>query len=201
MPAAQQQVLRAVGPVVTQHGFYLGGGTAIAIYLGHRRSMDFDWFSPASIGDPLALAARLRNDGIRLEVLEVAQRTLHGAVDGVRMSFLEYPYEHLAPPLAWPAFECRLASLDDLATMKLSAIAGRGSRKDFVDIFALGTAFRPLPELLGAYQRRYDVADVGHVLYGLSYFDDAEQEPMPEMLWDVQWTAIRQTIEGWVRET
>jgi hypothetical protein len=124
--------------------------------------------------------------------------TLHGAAAGVRMTFLEYPYDHLTPPLAWEPFGCRLASLDDLAAMKLSAIAGRGSRKDFIDVFALGTAFQPLPDLLRAYQRRYHLSDVGHILYALAFFDDAEQEPMPHMLWDTSWTTMRQTIESWV---
>lgn len=199
MPPAQQEALRAVAPALSRRGFYLGGGTALAIHLGHRRSLDFDWFSPAPMGDALTLAAQLRDDGVRLEVAEVARGTLHATVNGVRMTLLEYAYPHLEPPVALPAFDCRLASLDDLAALKLAAVAGRGSRKDFVDIFALGKVFQPLPQMLRAYQRRYGIADVGHLLYALSYFDDAEQEPMPEMLWDVAWAAVRQTIEGWLR--
>jgi len=83
--------------------------------------------------------------------------------------------------------------------MKLSAIASRGSRKGFVDIFALGKTFQPLPDMLRAYQRRYHIADIGHLWYALAYFDDAEQQPMPEMLWDAPWSVMRQTIESWVR--
>jgi len=199
MPAAQREALRSVASAVSTRGFYLGGGTAIAIHLAHRRSLDLDWLSPNPLGDPLTLAAEFRKDGVPLDIVEIARGTLHAAVHGVPMTFLEYPYEHLAPPVAWPAFGCYLASLHDLATMKLSAIAGRGSRKDFVDVYALGKSFQPLPDMLRAYQRRYHVADVGHVWYALAYFDDAEQEPMPEMLWDVPWTLIRQTIESWVR--
>lgn len=143
IPATQGEALKSVAPAVTRRGCYLGGGTAIAIHLGHRRSLDFDWFSATPLGDPLTLAAALRADGVPLEVLEIARGNLHASVRGVRMTFLEYDYQHLVPPLTWPLFECRIASLDDLAAMKLSAIAGRGSRKDFVDIFALGKAFQP----------------------------------------------------------
>lgn len=199
IPPAQQEALRRVAPATSRRGFYLGGGTAIAIHLGHRRSRDFDWFSPSALGDPLTLAAEFRQDGVALDVTEVGRGTVHGSVSGVRMTFLEYPYEHLAPPVPWPAFGCHIASLDDLATMKLAAIAGRGSRRDFVDLFALGKAFKPLPEMLRDYHRRYRVSDVAHLLYALAYFDDAEQEPMPDMLWDAPWTMIRQTIESWVR--
>jgi hypothetical protein len=53
--------------------------------------------------------------------------------------------------------------------------------------------------MLRAYQRRYHIADIGHLWYALAYFDDAEQEPMPEMLWDAPWSVMRQTIESWVR--
>lgn len=199
LPAAQREALRRMAPALSRRGFYLGGGTALAVHLGHRRSLDFDWFSPSPFGDPLALAAELSRDGVPLEVTEFTRGTLHGVVAGVRVTFLEYPYEHLVAPVAWPAFECRLASLDDLATMKLSAIAGRGSRKDFVDIYALGKGFQALSEMLHAYQRRYRIADVGHLLYALAYFDDAEREPMPELLWDVSWREIRETVEAWVR--
>jgi hypothetical protein len=188
-----------MAPALDSWGYYLGGGTAIAIHLGHRRSLDFDWFTQVPIDDPLTLAAQLRERGVAFEVGEIAKGTLHGTANGVRTALLEYRYPHLAPPVALAAFTCRLASLEDLAAMKLSAIAGRGSRKDFVDLYALGQAFQPLAGLVHAYQRRYAVADLGHLLYALSYFDDAETEPMPDLLWDVEWPAIRQTIEGWVR--
>ena len=62
----------------------------------------------------------------------------------------------------------------------------------------LGLAHRPLKDLLKLFQRKFDVGDVGHVLVGLSYFDDAEQTPMPRMLWRVRWGTIRKTIQSWV---
>jgi hypothetical protein len=199
LPPAQQEALRIVAGPLTAHGFYLGGGTAVAIHLGHRRSLDFDWFSATPLTDPLTLAAQLKRDGVPMDVADIGRGTLHGTVASIRMTLLEYPYAHLSPPVDWMAFGCRIASLDDLGTMKLSAIAGRGSRKDFVDLYALGTAHHPLKEMVGAYRTRFAVTDTAHLLYALAYFDDAEDEPMPEVLWDVDWSTIRQTIEGWVR--
>ncbi|HEY3034927.1 MAG TPA: nucleotidyl transferase AbiEii/AbiGii toxin family protein, partial [Streptosporangiaceae bacterium] len=119
---------------------------------------------------------------------------------GVNLSFLRYRYRRLRPLLDWSTVPCRLASLDDLACMKLGAAVQRGTRKDFVDVYALGTAHRPLRELLGLYQRKFGIADPGHVLVGLSYFDDAERSPMPPMLWRVTWKTVRKTIESWVKE-
>ena len=84
--------------------------------------------------------------------------------------------------------------------MKLSAIAQRGSRKDFVDTYALGIEYRPLREMIGLYRRKYSVEDMVHVLYSLAYFDDAEQERMPKMVWKTDWRVIKETIQGWLRE-
>jgi hypothetical protein len=106
----------------------------------------------------------------------------------------------LEPTLSWPEFASTLASLADLACMKLSAVSQRGARKDFVDIYALGEHYRPLEELLELYQRKFTVEDIAHVLYGLAYFDDAEKERMPRMLWNVDWRTIKRTIQQWVRE-
>jgi hypothetical protein len=84
--------------------------------------------------------------------------------------------------------------------MKLVAVVQRGARKDFVDVYAIGMAHRPLRELLDLYERKYKVADRAHVLVGLSYFDDAERTPMPRMLWRDSWSTIRKTIQAWVKE-
>ncbi len=128
----------------------------------------------------------------------MADGTLYGTVERVPVSFLQYPYARLRPLGRARGF--RIASLDDLACMKLSAIVDRGSRKDFVDIFALCREHRPLPDLLALYAKRFATADPGHVMVALSYFVDAEQGPMPRMLWDVEWEAMKASIIGWIRE-
>jgi hypothetical protein len=198
--AAQARALRLLGPVVTERAFYLAGGTALAAYLGHRRSVDLDWFSGEPIEDALTLAQLLRNAGVPIEVTSVAPGTLYGTVSRVRVSLLEYRYPLLEPLTAWSEFACHLASLDDIACMKLSAVAQRGARKDFIDLYALGVKHRPLREMLRSYQKKYGITDIAHVLYSLAYFDDADRERMPRMLWPVGWRTIKQTIQQWVRE-
>lgn len=83
--------------------------------------------------------------------------------------------------------------------MKLSAIAQRGARKDFCDLYALGKTSFSLQEMLGFYQKKFAIRDIGSVLYGLAYFDDAENERMPRMLWNVNWRDIKKTILEWVK--
>jgi hypothetical protein len=84
--------------------------------------------------------------------------------------------------------------------MKLSAIAQRGVRKDFCDIYALGKKAFTLDDVLGFYRKKFAIQDIGSVLYGLVYFDDAEDERMPRMLWKVSWKEIKCSILNWVRE-
>lgn len=183
-----------------QWHFYLGGGTAIAFYIGHRHSVDLDWFTGEGITDALILAQNIRDEGMPFITGEVERGTLHGTISGIRVSFLEYRYPLLKPNISWPKFGCLIASLDDLACMKLSAIAQRGSKKDFVDIYALGLKYLSLREMLRLYQQKYSVEDIAHILYGLSYFDDADKERMPKMFWNIDWRTIKKTIQGWVRE-
>lgn len=193
-----QTVLRETGPFMSERGLYLGGGTALAIYLGHRVSVDLDWFIENPLPDPLIFAQELKDHGIPLVVSQVERGTLHGSVNGINVSFLEYRYPLLAPANHWPEFNCLLASPDDIACMKLSAIAQRGSKKDFIDLYAILNTGNNLGELLDLYKKRYEVEDIGHVLYGLAYFDDADREKTPKMLWNVEWDSIKSSVQAWL---
>jgi hypothetical protein len=196
----QRTVLRQLGPAVTPAGFYLAGGTAVAIQLGQRASLVLDWFTAAPLGDPLLFAQRLRRVGVALADESFEAGTLHALCNGIPVSFLEYRYPSLAPRVWWAEYGCELASLPDLACMKLSAVAGRGARKDFIDIYAIGSMHLSLTEMLDLYGRKYDLTDVGHVAMSLTYFDDAEAEDMPRMVWQVSWAEVKLTIERWVIE-
>lgn len=200
LSAVQKKVLRQLGPVMTRWQFYLGGGTALAIHLGHRHSVDFDWLTDERITDSMRLAQNLRDEGIAFVPGQIERGTLHGSVSAVRVSFLEYRYPLLRPLVVWPEFGCQMASLDDLVCMKLSALAQRGSKRDFVDIYALGVEHCSLQDMLRFYQRKYSVEDSAHLLYGLTYFGEADQERMPRMRWDVDWRTVKKTIQGWVKE-
>jgi hypothetical protein len=198
LPSEQQDALRQLGRVAGNLGYYLGGGTAVAIHLGHRRSVDLDWFTER-MDDPMRLATQIRDQGVRLEVQNVDRGTLHGKLGTVRLSFLAYTYPLLKPLINWSSFHCPLASIDDLAAMKLLAIEQRGAKKDFVDIYAIGTRGLSLANMLELYLKKFSVADVSRVTYSLCYFDDAEPEPMPTMLADIAWGDAKKTIQTWVK--
>ena len=94
---------------------------------------------------------------------------------------------------------CHFAACDDIAAMKLAAITQRGARRDFVDLWALLKSGLSLRHMLRAYQQKFHVDDVAHVLYAVTYFDDAEREPMPRMLWKTRWSRIKQELLADVR--
>jgi len=178
-------------------GFYLGRGTAVALHLGHRRSVDLDWFTGSPVADPMALYGILRDGGLETTRARVEPGTLHAVLSGVKVSFMEYRYpllQHLCP---MGGADCDVASLDDLACMKLSALAQRGAKKDFLDVYALAMRYKPLPEILALYRRKYDIADTSHVLYALTYFDDAEKERAPRTVERIRWPHVQAAFRRW----
>ena len=198
LPPSQQACLTRLGPAANELGFYLAGGTAVAIHLGHRRSVDFDWFVPAFPVATVELAHEFHDRGVSLDVSSVADRTLHGTVADVRVTFLEFRPGLIAPLVPWPEYGCRLASLEDLAAFKLLAVAQRGSKKDFFDVHALGSRYE-LSQMLDFYRRKFSVSDIGRVIAGLTYFDDAEADPSPSMLDSTTWESVKETLRDAVR--
>jgi hypothetical protein len=200
LPAEQRELLRRLGPVAHDLGFHLGGGTAVALHLGHRQSLDLDWFTGQEVEDPLELAQDIRSRDVQLTVDSTHRGTLHGFVGGVRVTFLVSRYPLLGPPRGCPEFGCALLALEDLAAMKLLAIAQRGAKKDFLDVYALGQHGLSLEAMLASYAKKYAVHDVSRVLYSLCYFDDADSQPMPRMLAPVAWEEVQRTIRRWIKD-
>jgi hypothetical protein len=198
LTAEGREALRLHGHAAEREGFHLAGGTALALQLGHRSSIDFDWFRAEEL-EPLELARRLTDGGVPFETRSTARGTLHGSIVGVRVSFIEFRY-----PLLEPARECelgfRLAGLRDIGAMKLAAVSQRGARKDFYDLVALDRAGLPLAKLLDDFRLRFRVSDLAHVLTALTYFDDADRDPEPVVGAREDWAAVKRTVLARVRE-
>lgn len=193
---AQQAALARIAAAVGSDA-YLAGGIAVALRFGHRVSVDLDVFvpsaDPALLAEPLAAAAGIR-------VIARAPGTLHLEVDDVPASLLRYRYPLLAPTERVPEAALPLASLSDLACMKLSAIAGRGAAKDFWDLHEiLVRGDRDLAATIELYRRKYASEDVGHVIRSLAYFADADAAPLPQGLDPSRWQQIRTDFARWVR--
>ena len=157
--------------------FYLAGGTALALQIGHRDSIDFDFFTEQTF-DTGELFARLEKifEGHTLLKTQDERNTLSVLVDdSIKVSFMTYPYTLLSPLVEEP--NLRLASLLDIGCMKLSAIVGRATLKDYVDIYYILQQI-PLPQLLDSSTKKFPSVDVGLTLKSLVYFADIEREPI-----------------------
>ena len=175
----------------------LAGGTGLALQLGHRYSEDLDFFR-TPVFESEILLSRLSEVG-PVAVQSRSSGTLHLVLEGLRVSFLA-----MEAPLLCPGTPYRglvLADPLDIAVMKLVAIGGRGSRKDFVDLFFYLQAGGSLEAMLELTRRRFEKIDFNeyHLLKSLVFFDDAEAEPMPRMLREVSWQAIKETITAEVQ--
>lgn len=182
---------------------YLAGGTGLALTLGHRRSNDFDFFSK-ELFDENILIQELRGHLKNFTVKSKAVHTLHIEVDRVKVTFLGYNYPLLFPTLDYVGQKRTLfevADLRDIACMKIDAIASRGSRRDFVDLYAVTRKY-PMPDLIRLFDKKYSGVSFNrvHVLKSLTYFSDAESEPMPEMLINLSWEEVKDFFLGEVRK-
>jgi hypothetical protein len=185
-PAAQSLLLTQ-GPAPHFSSFYLAGGTGLALRLGHRRSVDFDFFSEDTF-DEEALLAVLREQSPK--VLSRAPSTLHLLLLEIKVSFIAYPYPLLFPTDRFSGVE--VADARDIACMKLSAVASRGTRRDFVDLYVAANECS-LRELLSLFVRKYAGVEYSrlHLLKSLTYFDDAEADPPLDMLTEISWDEVK----------
>lgn len=191
---AQLGMAAGLGTVASRFGYYLAGGTAIALHRGHRRSEDFDWFVPAPGPPSSAVVSAIEEAGLDLDVDDLSTGTLLGRIQGVKVSFFDCPYPLIEPAIDWTDAHARLASVRDLGAMKLLAIAQRGSRKDFVDVYELLCSGGDLKTMLTDFQAKFGVTETISVKRGLVYFDDAEREPTPEMLAPLSWAGLKARI-------
>jgi hypothetical protein len=138
-------------------------------------------------------------DVCHLEVQSMSAGTLHARLRGVRLSFRRSEVPFLHEPVVYRGL--RLADVRDIAAMKVIAVAGRGSKKDFVDLYAYFETGATFGDLMAIVQRRYRDTEFNamHLLRSLVYFDDAETEPMPLMLSRVAWPQVRRRLGSEVR--
>lgn len=174
----------------------LVGGTALAMQLGHRISVDLDIFGRWNYSEDLTDIFSL------IGQTEKESGTPNGRmaffyIDGVKVDCVAYDmYEWLEPPVEED--EVRLASIRDIAAMKINAITNRGTRKDFVDMARLLDDYS-LNDIFAWYREKYPAANPALAMRSLSYFVDAEKMPMPRMLIPFDWEEAKDRIRSSVR--
>lgn len=172
------------------HNTRLVGGTALALQYGHRQSIDLDFFgSLPQEKDELITIAKQEGD---VTVHNWSNSILQLVIDNIKVDFVDYSrYAWIDEPIQGDGFV--LASDKDIAAMKVNAIMGRGTRKDFIDLFVL-LQYYSLPEIMGFYKQKYPEYSEYRALLSMTYFDDAEMQAMPKMFIDTSWEEMKKTI-------
>ncbi len=174
-------------------GFNLAGGTALALYNGHRRSVDIDLFSDFSF-DTGQMLENLDQD-FAFSLLFSAPNTLRGTINDIEVDIIAHRYPLINNLVTED--NINILSEPDIAAMKLNAIATIGHRiKDFADIYYLLGKYN-LKTLLGFYLEKYDQKSDLLVLKSLIYFEDLEESEFPVLLKDpgLKWKDIKRKIE------
>lgn len=198
LPADARQLLSQLGQEPLLKSFYLAGGSAAALHLGHRVSIDLDFFTLRDDYEAESLTQQLRAIG-HLNIQQQSRGTLTGLLKGVRVSFFSYPYPTLAEMAELD--NVVVAHLLDIALMKLIAISQRGTMRDFIDLYFICQHGHRLDDLLGQVPEKYQTVSYSsyHLLRALAYFADAEEDETPHMLVPFEWDDVKQFFEGEVR--
>ncbi len=197
LPTQTAKLLKRLPLCESIKNFYLSGGTALALQLGHRESEDLDFFCENNF-DPLKIQIELEALSKPKEV-EVTNGNLNCFLDQVKLQFLHYPYRLLEPIVELD--NIKLSSVLDIACTKIITISMRGSKKDFIDLSFLLELY-DLPFLFSKIKEKYHGIEYNepHLLKSLTYFRDAELQPLPRMHKEVSWEKIKTTVVEKVRE-
>lgn len=191
-----RQVLNEIKTLPIMKGFYLAGGTALALQLGHRRSIDLDFFSDNFPKRDLLIQGMEQFD---LQITNEAPGTIDMIIDDVKVSFLEYNYPLLGKLVDFEG--TKLASMIDISCMKLSAISSRGTKKDFVDLYVILKKYT-LEQLFDKFEKKFVGVSYQKliILKSLIYFDDADKEPDPDFIDELSWDGVKENIESKVKK-
>jgi predicted nucleotidyltransferase component of viral defense system len=171
----------------------LVGGTALALQLGHRHSIDLDFFGKIE-EDSAQIVNQLNSNGFEAELKYDTKKDIKVfLINGVKVDMVNYSYEWIDESIEDEGV--RMGSLKDIAAMKLSAVTNRGTKKDFIDVYTLLKHFS-LKEMLHFYEQKYPHASIYNVIRSLCYFEDAEANPMPKMFVAADWEEIKLTIQA-----
>lgn len=190
------ELLKALSARPELSDLRLVGGTSLALQYGHRQSVDLDFFGNLSIGQE-KLVSILHEIG-EFFITNKTPHILQTIINNVKVDFVDYGYYKWIDQPVLEDGLC-LASDKDIAAMKVNAIIGRGSKKDFIDLFVLLQHYS-LSEILQFYKLKYPEYSEYRALLSMTYFEDAEMQDMPIMFIPDSWDSIKQTIINKIKQ-
>jgi hypothetical protein len=183
------ELLRGLQQIPALAGYGLAGGTSLALQLGHRVSVDIDLFGEVPFEDEEVVPYLAQIGPFTL--IKRSENIFVAVVQGIKVDLVRYAYPRLAPFVVEDGV--RMFGLADIAAMKLGAIAGRGSRKDFIDLHVLMEHFSK-EQLWEVYRAKFPDSSEFLLRKSLTYFTDAEREAMPEMHIPLIWEEVKRRV-------
>ncbi len=184
------QLLQSMMAVPAFARFSLAGGTSLALRLGHRTSVDIDLFTLEPF-DSMLVQDQIAEDFPGSQVLNRTTGSLCVSVQGIKIDFLHHPFPLLAGVETDGAI--RIMSLADVSAMKVNAVTNRGSKKGFIDLFALHANGLSLERSVDNFCTKYN-GNKFLAIRSLLWLQDADQEPDPVFLQPWTWAAVRETM-------
>lgn len=193
---ATLELLKSLMQLPALEGYNLAGGTALALQIGHRISVDLDFFGNVDF-EPIDILDSIR-DISEVSIINQSRAILILNTGGIKTDFVRYRYPLLNPIVEIEGI--RLLSTLDIGAMKLAAITNRGRKRDFFDLFFLLQTYT-LSSLMDAYNAKYSDGSEFLVNKSLVYFEDAEEDDMPEVFdAAVTWSLVKETIVREVKQ-
>lgn len=184
------KVLAALGDTVNKHNAVLAGGTALALHLGHRKSVDLDFFTTSSFRVETVISV-IRKTGLNIRIMSEAEDYLVCEIEGVKFSLFRYEYPFIDTVSSYEG--TNVAGVLDIAAMKIIDIVQRGTKRDFVDMYFILQQV-PFYKIADHMVRRFGVERVNpiHIGKALTYFTDADSNSEPEYTKEkVKWEKVK----------
>ncbi len=192
-------VLNRLMQVKELKDFSLVGGTALALMYGHRISVDIDLFNHLPF-DNQQIIATLENEFKEDFFLQVNKEKfgIFCFIDSIKIDIIKHPHDLIANTVTIE--NIRMYDVKDIAAMKISAILGRGKKKDFWDLYELLKHFS-FAEIIGYYFEKFPKQQLAiSIPYAITYFDEADESETPICLNNLTWDEVKQNIKKGVRE-
>ena len=180
-------------------GFYLAGGTALALQIGHRISVDFDFYSQNKFNPAKIYQDFQAQKPAKILLGNTADNTLSLEANNIAISLFTYNYPLLRPLIT--SENLNIASLEDIAAMKLIAIIQRGIKRDFIDLYFLAQIFG-LEKIMNLTKKKYTGFNKYLACQALVYFKDAEGEKAGEvkLIKSLSWEKVKKYLEAEVKQ-
>ncbi|PIP28425.1 MAG: hypothetical protein COX29_01280 [Candidatus Moranbacteria bacterium CG23_combo_of_CG06-09_8_20_14_all_35_22] len=176
---------------LSEGGWYLAGGTALALQTGNRKSVDLDFFTVEKDFDKSELLENFSENKEWKTTLN-RKNTVYGELSKAKISFIAYPF--FIPKQEFIQYgSIKILQPRDIAVMKIIAISQRGRKRDFFDLYWCAKNVESLENLIIRLKVQYPFVahDFHHILKSLVYFQDAESDPLPDITFKADWKEIK----------